>query len=59
MAQRPVFLPAADSGLVDEAMVEFEWFPGFAVVQKQRSIEALHATCAGWSEVLCVEGYDM
>ena len=43
MAQRPVFLPAADSGLVDEAMVEFEWFPGFAVVQKQRSIEALHA----------------
>ena len=43
MAQRPVFLPAADSGLVDEAMVEFEWFPGFAVVQKQRSIESLHA----------------
>jgi hypothetical protein len=43
MAQRPVFLPAADRGLVDEAMVEFEWFPGFAVVQKQRSIESLHA----------------
>ena len=43
MAQRPVFLPTADSGLVDEAMVEFEWFPGFAVVQKQRSIESLHS----------------
>jgi hypothetical protein len=43
MAQRPVFLPAADSGLVDEVMVEFEWFPGFAVAQKQRSIESLHA----------------
>jgi hypothetical protein len=43
MAQRPVFLPAADRGLVDEAMVEFKWFPGFAVVQKQRSIASLHA----------------
>jgi len=42
MAQRPVFVPS-EGGLVDEAMVEFEWFPGFAVVQKQRSIESLHA----------------
>jgi|TARA_B100000315_G_scaffold50978_1_gene45540 hypothetical protein len=43
MAQRPIFLPEADHGLVGEAMVEFEWFPGFAVIQKQRSIASLHA----------------
>ena len=43
MVQRPVFLPEADHGLVGEAMVEFEWFPGFAVIQKQRSIASLHA----------------
>ncbi len=35
-------MPAAAGGLVDETMVEFEWFPGFAVVQKQRSIASLH-----------------
>ena len=46
MAQRPVFSPAAASGLVDEPMVEFEWFPGFAVIQKQRSIDSLHAAVA-------------
>lgn len=42
MASRPVFLPATDGGLVSERLVEFEWFPGFAAVQKQRSIASLH-----------------
>lgn len=42
MASRPVFLPAASGGLVSERYVEFEWFPGFAVAQKQRSIASLH-----------------
>ena len=28
---------------MEEPLLEFEWFPGFAVVQKQRSIAALHA----------------
>jgi hypothetical protein len=43
MAQRPIFLPAPNSRLVEERLIEFEWFPGFAVSQKQRSIAALHA----------------
>ncbi len=42
MASRPIFVPAVGDGLVDEIMVEFKWFPGFAVVQKQRSIASLH-----------------
>ena len=41
MAERPIFSPDHVS-LVDESLVEFEWFPGFAAVQKARSIEALH-----------------
>ena len=32
---------------MEEPLVEFEWFPGFAVVQKQRSIVALHAAATG------------
>ncbi len=43
MAKRPLFVPTTTSGLVEERLVEFEWFPGFAVSQKQRSIDALHA----------------
>jgi hypothetical protein len=46
MAKRPVFLPAPESGLVGERLVDFEWFPGFAAVQKQRSIESLHAAAS-------------
>ena len=42
MAKRPIFRPDPDDALVEECLVEFEWFPGFATVQKQRSIESLH-----------------
>ena len=44
MATRPVFLPAQGSGLVREEAIQFEWFPGFSLQQKQRSIEALHTS---------------
>ena len=47
MAKRPVFIPAPDGGLVDERTVEFEWFSGFAVSQKRRSVESLHNSAAG------------
>ena len=43
MARRPIFIPAGASGLVEERLVSFEWFPGFAVSQKQQSIAALHS----------------
>lgn len=46
MAERPVFIPryAAEANypLVLEKTVTFEWFPGFALSQKQKSIAAFH-----------------
>lgn len=49
MARRPVFLPAGpdSTNLVDVEDVDFEWSPGFAVSQKQKSIRALHEAAAG------------
>lgn len=40
MAVRPVFSVCTDG--VREEYIEFEWFPGFSPVQKQKSIESLH-----------------
>ena len=40
MAERPVFFH--DCGRVVSKMYSFEWFPGFAVSQKQKSVESLH-----------------
>jgi hypothetical protein len=43
VARRPVFLPTGDSrNLVSDQFVEFEWFPGMSLKQKQRSVAALH-----------------
>lgn len=43
MAIRPVFIPILNSGIgVIEKQIDFKWFPGMAVVQKQNSIESLH-----------------
>ena len=43
MAQRPVFISNKDKQeLVEAKNIEFEWFPGFSVKQKQRSIQSLH-----------------
>jgi len=44
MAKRPVFIPSPRPGkLVKELLVDFEWYPGMAVSQKQKSIRSLHA----------------
>lgn len=40
MAERPVFF--IRQGKVVSELISFEWFPGFAVSQKQKSIESLH-----------------
>ena len=43
MANRPVFIPNFDdAGFVNIRNIDFDWFPGFAVVQKQKSIKSLH-----------------
>ena len=51
MAQRPIFLPELRDGAIREELVTFDWFPGFSVQQKQRSIRSLHSAAAarfGW-----------
>jgi hypothetical protein len=43
MAKRPLFLPVAQGALmVRTEMVDFQWFAGMAVSQKQKSIASLH-----------------
>lgn len=43
MAKRPIYIPQ-NSGktLVRTEYIEFQWFPGMAVVQKQKSVRSLH-----------------
>jgi hypothetical protein len=55
MAERPVFVPAPESAeLVREVFLSLHWSPGFAVVQKEKNIKALHeaAALAGIRNVL-------
>ncbi len=43
MAERPVFKPTLKSDdFVETINIEFQWFAGFAVSQKQKSIRSLH-----------------
>lgn len=43
MSKRPVFIVSEDfKEFVKIIEIEFTWFPGFAVIQKQRSIKSLH-----------------
>ncbi|MDO5769696.1 MAG: hypothetical protein Q4P13_09335 [Psychrobacter sp.] len=43
MAQRPAYIPQLDSQyLVKTEMIEFKYHSGFALVQKQKSIDELH-----------------
>ena len=42
MAERPIFIPTPAAGLVEERSVEFEFFNGFSLAPKQRSIASLH-----------------
>ena len=55
MAERPIFVPASDSTeLVKEIFLTLKWNPGFAPVQKEKNIKALHeaAAAAGYRNVL-------
>lgn len=42
MAQRPVFIPNQGDYLVETSMVDFIYHTGFAISQKQKSIQSLH-----------------
>jgi len=47
MANRPIFVSeSSKDSFIKEINIEFQWFPGMAIVQKQKSINSLH-TAAG------------
>lgn len=55
MAERPIFVPIPESPLlVDEIFLELKWNPGFASIQKEKNIRALHeaAAAAGYRNIL-------
>lgn len=55
MAERPIFVPAPDEPeLVKEIYLPLKWHSGFARVQKEKNVVALHeaAAAAGYSPVL-------
>src|SRR5712692_7739428 len=55
MAKRPIFVPSqTDHELVKEIYLDFDWNPGFAVVQKEKNIRAIHdaAAIAGYRPLL-------
>ena len=44
MARRPVFVPDSDKSYVSELPLDFEYFPGSSIQNKQRSVASLHAS---------------
>lgn len=55
MAERPIFVPRPESPeLVKEIFFDLKWNPGFAAVQKEKNIKALHtvAASAGFAPLL-------
>lgn len=46
MANRPIFVPQSGVPRVRTLDVDFEWFPGFALSQQQKSIASLHRAAA-------------
>ncbi|UOG91180.1 MAG: hypothetical protein L3K52_13335 [Candidatus Thiothrix sulfatifontis] len=45
MAKRPIYISTIEGDiLVTTQYVEFQWFPGMAVSQKQKSIDSLHTS---------------
>ncbi|GGZ37862.1 DarT1-associated NADAR antitoxin family protein [Asticcacaulis endophyticus] len=47
MAERPIFIPVTEgSALVRTKYVDFQWFPGMAASQKQKSVDSLHAAAS-------------
>lgn len=56
MAERPLYIPVAEgSALVRTKYIDFQWFPGMAASQKQKSVDSLHGAALkqlGISKVL-------
>lgn len=49
MANRPVFIASNEKGVFfNERNIEFEWFPGMATSQKQKSVNSLHTAAKSY-----------
>jgi len=63
MAKRPIFLPTPEgSTFVSTRFIEFEWFPGMALSQSQKSIASLHDAArkeVGVNEILEISSKSM
>lgn len=46
MAKRPIYTPISGAPFIKETYFEFQWYAGFSIAQKQRSIQALHSAAA-------------
>ncbi|MGA2080264.1 MAG: hypothetical protein ABSH53_06590 [Holophaga sp.] len=47
MAGRPVFIPVLNGELfVKTTFIQFPWFPGMSISQKQKSVESLHSAAS-------------
>lgn len=55
MARRPIFIPDSSPPYVEEKNIEFQWYPGFAKSQAQKSIKSLHER-SGISPILEISG---
>lgn len=56
MAKRPIFFPnprRSDSHPVIDQLIEFQWYPGFSLAQKQKSIAALHSAVVSSTSLIC------
>lgn len=52
MAQRPVFVPAPGASCpVRTELVDFTWFPGLSLAQKQKSVASLHQAARDYLSV--------
>jgi len=52
MAERPIFIPIhKGAALVRTKYVGFQWFPGMAVSQKQKSVDSLHIEAGKLSNI--------
>lgn len=53
MANRPVFIAKKyKESFVKEKEIQFDWFPGFSITQKQKSIDSLHRNAKEYDETL-------
>lgn len=52
MANRPIFIPNLEGALLVKTInVDFQWHPGLAPSQKQRSIESLHTAASHFKDI--------